>query len=256
MGPEDIVLITGGSNGLGLDLIRELIEKRVKIINIDIESPPVEIKDRIVSFKCDLSNEEELLKLLKLIKLKMGIPTIIINNAAIRQNEKFENLSIHRIKQIIQVNTISILLILKFFLNKDKKCYVINISSVLGLISPSNLSIYSLTKSSIVSLHDTLTHEYKNSNVRFLLVLPGQLNTRLFNDVKPPKQFFAPVLNSLKLSKEILNKLEKGERGILFTPFYTNFIPILKFLPFTIYEILRWFSEMDSSIKEDTIIQH
>ena len=115
--------------------------------------------------------------------------------------------------------------------------------------SPSNLSLYSATKASIISLHDTLTHEYASSSkIRFLLVTPGQLNTRMFKDVKPPKAFFAPVLDSTELARQIIERVELGERGVLNGPLYTYFIPLLRMLPFSLVELARWFSEMDTSV--------
>jgi short-subunit dehydrogenase len=251
---RDLALITGGSNGLGLAIMKQLIQRGVKVINIDIEPMPQQLSDvGVISFQCDLSEEKEVLDVLDTIKSNYGTPTVIINNAAIRHCERFENIAIGKIQKIMQVNTLTPILIIKHFLrDKPKRLYVANISSILGLVSPSNLSIYSLTKSSIISLHDTLTHEYlSNGNIRFLLVTPGQLNTRMFQNVKPPKAFFAPVLDTAQLSEEIVHKIQQGERGVLNGPFYTHFIPLLRMLPFSVIEFARWFSEMDVSVTED-----
>ncbi|CCH43549.1 3-oxoacyl-[acyl-carrier-protein] reductase [Wickerhamomyces ciferrii] len=250
---NDLALITGGSNGLGLEISKILISKKVKVLNLDIE-PPIEKIDSIY-FNCDLSKENEIFEIINKIKNQYGIPTILINNAAIRHNELLIQLNYQKINEIIQINTMAPIILLKEFLklhNPSKKLYIINMASILGLVSPSNLSIYSATKSFLVSLHDSLSHELiSNKNIRFLLVTPGQLDTKLFKDVKPPREFFAPIIKSKVLANEIVNKIELGERGVIQGPFYTNFIPILRILPFFMNEFARWFSQMDTSVKQN-----
>lgn len=254
LGEGDIALITGGSNGLGLELSKLLAAKQVKVIILDkVEPNDRSIAQKVKFLRCDLNDEADLIRSINEIKSTIGVPTILINNAAIRHHETLLNLSYTKVKDIFQVNTMAQVTLLKEIMTevKDSRLYVVTIASILGLVSPSHLSIYSATKAAIISLHDSLSHENQNQNIRFLLVTPGQLDTKLFSDVKPPKQFFAPVIHAQDLAEQIVSKIQLGERGTLHGPLYTYFIPILRMLPYSVSEFSRSFSQMDTSIKKD-----
>jgi len=255
VGEKDLALITGGSNGLGLEISKLLSQKQVRVIILDKEPPGESCfhNDKVHFIECDLNNESQLLRQINKIKTTIGIPTILINNAAIRHNESLLDLEYTKIKEILQINTLSQVILLKEIIKDVKptsRLYIVTIASILGLVSPSHLSIYSATKAAIISLHDSVSHEIQKANIRFLLVTPGQLNTRLFSDVKPPRQFFAPVINAKDLASQIVGKFELGERGTLHGPLYTYFIPLLRMLPYSFNEFARSFSQMDTSVMD------
>lgn len=254
-GSDDIALITGGSNGLGLEISKLLIEKGVTVISLDIVEPVEKLEsDKFRFFHCELANEEQLLATITKIKADIGIPTILINNAAIRHSESLIQLSYSKIQDVFQINTMSQVVLLKEILKDitgSHRLYVVTMASILGLVSPSHLSVYSASKAAIISLHDSLSHEIQNSRIRFLLVTPGQLDTRLFKDVKPPRQFLAPVIHAKDLAIQIVEKIDLGERGTLHGPLYTYFIPILRMLPYAFNEFARAFSQMDTSVTDN-----
>lgn len=248
-------MITGGSNGLGLEISKLLIEKGITVVSLDIVEPIEKLDTRKLHFfNCDLADKDQLLSTISKIKTDIGLPTILINNAAIRHAETLINLSYSKIQDVLQINTISQVILLKEILKEvtdNHRLYIVTVASILGLVSPSHLSIYSASKAAIISLHDSLSHEIQNSRIRFLLVTPGQLDTRLFKDVKPPRQFLAPVIHAKDLAIKIVQKIELGERGTLHGPLYTYFIPILRMIPYAFNEFAREFSQMDTSITDN-----
>ncbi|ODV59818.1 NAD(P)-binding protein, partial [Ascoidea rubescens DSM 1968] len=256
---NDVVLIIGGSRGLGYEILKKfLIFENCKICIIDKqELDQVELNSFLFYFNCDVSNKNNLLNTFRKIETKIGSVTILINNVGIKHSEPFLKLKYLKMINIINTNLISYILSMKFFLqlsiNEKRKLYIINISSVLGLIGPANLSIYSLTKTSIISLHESILHEInllKNNQIKMLLIKLGQLDTLLFNDVKPPKPFLAPILSHEKMSKLIYSNIKRNQIGEISLPLYGKFLPILKIIPFFIVEFLRKFSEMDRSSVE------
>ncbi|KAH3683865.1 hypothetical protein WICPIJ_005164 [Wickerhamomyces pijperi] len=256
LGKEDIALITGGSNGLGLELVKHLLLLGVKVVNIDKTKPdPNHLKkhENLVYYQCDLNDLDKLAHVIQQIQQSGLAPTILINNAAIRHNKSFLHMTTDQINTTHNVNLQSSLILLKSFLKEQsQRFYVVNIASVLGLLNPVNLSIYSLTKAALISIHESLSYElsFTNPNIRFLLVLPGQLNTTMFQDVKPPKQFFAPVLKSEKLARAIIEKIQLGERGELYMPLFARFVPLMRMLPQSLRGFLRWITDLDTSVHE------
>lgn len=256
LGPTDIVLVTGGSSGLGSQLVDDLLEGPVgRIVNIDVN---IDVNGgardhtsggRLSHYQCDLGDDKGVRHTVQQIIAEVGLPTVVINNAGITHYSSLETTPAAEISRIIQTNLVSQITILKEILplvTGEKRCFVVTVSSVLGIVNPAFLSIYSVTKAGLNSLHTSLSHEITTSNIRFLLVTPGQLDTKLFRFINPPKQFIAPVLSCRKLSQKIISRINTGERGVLMEPKYTNLLPVLSLLPFSIAEALRRFSQMDN----------
>ncbi|EDO16187.1 hypothetical protein Kpol_1014p2 [Vanderwaltozyma polyspora DSM 70294] len=257
------ILITGGSNGLGETIMKKVLERadNVTIINIDIV--PSKLEDpRIVNYVCDLTNEVAVQETLDNIKMEQctensGI-NVIINNAGMRSKYRFlDDVDLESIKNILQINTMVPLKIVKEFspVNKpDQQCYIINIASTLGILGPAKVAGYAASKAALISLHESYQNEMeikKITNIRSLLVIPGQLNTQMFTGFEPPKQFFAPVINVERLSEVIITKCENGERGKLCAPYYSNFAHILMSLPFGLQVFVRKFSGMDACLPDE-----
>lgn len=269
---NDIALITGGSRGLGLEIAKELIEKKIgKVIILDIIRPEVQFMNenmpKIEYHKCDVGNKEELQlvigKVIESLNSQKKYISICINNAGIRHNESLLNLSQERIESIFNVNTMSYILVLKAILKNhvekviprqtlNSNLFIVSISSILGTLAPRNLSIYSASKAAIIQIHEALTQEVSYlPMIRLLLVTTGQLTTTMFHDVKPPMKFLAPLVHHVELAKEIVRKIEKGEKGVLCAPLYANFLPIVKCLPIFMQDFCRWFSGIDTQIKDN-----
>jgi NAD(P)-dependent dehydrogenase (short-subunit alcohol dehydrogenase family) len=269
----DIALITGGSRGLGLEIAKELIlQKKIgKVIILDIISPEFQFIDKDLSkieyHKCDVGNRRELQfvieKVIENLNNQKKNISICINNAGIRHNESLLSLSQEKIDSIFNVNTMSHILVLKAILKNhveevipreltNNNLFIVSVSSILGTLAPKNLSIYSASKAAIIQIHEALTQEVSHlPMIRLLLVTTGQLTTSMFGDVIPPMKFLAPVVNHIDLAKDVVCKIEKGEKGVLCAPLYANFLPIVKCLPIFMQDYCRWFSGIDTQIKEN-----
>lgn len=300
----DIVLILGGSRGLGLEILRNFLahEEDVKVCLVDIvpfdteqmksmydeylssisqkktanteKNTYEQFIQRLVFFQCDASDEQALLKVIKKVECEIGPVRILINNVGVKHNETFHQLTYKKIKSVLQTNLFSYILAMKLILKlrlastaaannrRDKsRLFIVNVASVLGLIAPANLSVYSASKSAIIAIHESIIHEFlalkqlqPNLDVHFLLVKLGQLDTLLFNDVKPPKPFLAPVLSHKKVADQIYANVKHGVVGEITLPLYGKFVSVLRALPFFLVEWLRNFSEMDKSVQNEPYV--
>lgn len=130
-------------------------------------------------------------------------------------------------------------------------CLSLQCSSILGTFAPKNLSIYSATKASQIMLHESLQQELKQfPKIRLLLVTTGQMNTELFKDVKPTKQFIAPVVDHVELAQKITKRVDRGYMGCLAAPMYANFLPGIRTAPLFVQDFCRWVSEIDDKVKD------
>lgn len=84
--------------------------------------------------------------------------------------------------------------------------------------------------------------------IKTLLVCPGQIETAMFEGVKTPSPFFAPVLDPNTLARKIVEMLSEGKSGTLYMPFYTNFLPLLRAMPSQVTNLARRVSGMDFAL--------
>lgn len=262
---SDIALITGGSNGLGLEIVNDLLAKDVTVYNIDISPPQID-NEKLVFLRCDLSDEEcvsrELTGLIDKLNAQQKYVSILINNAGIRDNKGLIALEPEIIKSMFNINTLLPIWILQRVINnhinvvlpRNPHCqlFVVTVSSILGTFAPKNLSIYSATKGASILIHEALMQELKDyhESIRLLLITTGQLSTGMFKDVEPSRLFFAPIVNHVKLARSIVDKIDVGYLGCISEPFYANFLPGVRTFPQCIQDFCRYVSEIDKKIKE------
>lgn len=239
-----VVLITGGSNGLGFECVRTLHSDRKisKIFVVDLHSRIEFNKMKKVEFiKFDLNNDvEELLKVIKNID-------VMILNAGMRQVDTIESMSPNEVSTILNINLLSNIKLLKLFIsntpaNKDK--HIIAVGSVLGFVGPRKLGIYSCCKISLLSIMESLRVELPSST-RLSTILPGQLNSQMFADVSV-NEILAPIIDIRLLSLKIRDIINNGENGCFAYPLYGRFLPLYQILPWWLQKWCRWFSGMDN----------
>lgn len=258
---KDIVLVTGGSSGLGKELVLLFHNAGAKVVVFDLNVPKVESEDYIEGvfyYQCDVSDCQQVRDRAADILETVGIVTILINNAGITTGDTILNLSFELIEKTMAVNLLSSFYTIKTFLPnmlKIKRGYVVTVASTLGYMSPARLSAYGASKSGLIALHESLTYELgsptlNTTGVKTLLICPGQLKTRMFEGVRTPSTLFAPELEPRDVANQVYKSVVYGCRGEIKIPFYGNFLPIFRSAPWPMVAVLRYFSGIDTSMKK------
>lgn len=251
---KDVVVITGGANGLGKAIVLQLNEMKARVAVLDIcNAPEFTGLSNVKYYFCDVSNVSQLIACQARIKNDLGAPTVLINNAGIAVNNSILDMLFEDIDRVIKVNLLLNFYTTKIFLPDmmvQSRGYIVTISSVLGLMSPANLSAYGASKSGQFAFHESLTYEVgppllTPNGVKTLLVCPGQMQTSMFLNVETPLNIFAPKLNVDKVAQKIIHSLEVGKRGEMRLPFYTRLIPFARAAPWGINEFTRVVSGID-----------
>ncbi|RLV92789.1 putative oxidoreductase [Spathaspora sp. JA1] len=253
----DIVCITGGSTGLGKEIVKQIANKGAKVVVLDVKIPDEQDKiPNVTYYLCDVSKRTDILETQKLIRQEIGVITVLINNAGITTGRTVLDLSFQEIEKTIQINLLSSFYTIKAFLPDMlnlKRGYIITIASVLGYMSPARLSAYGASKSGLIALHESLTYELgppsvNPHGVKTLLICPGQLKTNMFQGVATPSSIFAPELNPEFVANCVVTAIEQGRRGEIKLPLYGKFIPLFRAMPWPIVEITRKISGIDKSM--------
>ena len=199
-----IIIITGGAGLLGTNFVEAVLsndgipivlDKSQKNINFLKKNLLSKFKKKILSFKCDITNEKELVVIKKKILKKFNKIDSLINNAANNHQPSspksnfLENFNLKNWNDDLRVGLTGAFLCSKVFgtqISKNKKGgTIINISSDLGLIAPnqnlykqkkdtSKTAIsYSVVKSGMIGLTKYLSTYWSDNNVRSNCLCPG-----------------------------------------------------------------------------------
>jgi short-subunit dehydrogenase len=206
-------------------------------------------------YECDVSDHEQIAGAQERIKAEVGVVTCIINNAGIMIGKPLIDMTFDEIDRLIKINLLSNFYINKIFLpdmTALERGYIVTISSVLGYMSPANLTLYGASKSGLIAMHEALSHEldYYSRNIKTLLICPGQLKTPMFQHVRTPSHILAPEIQPSFLAHRIVRFCEVGKRGDYKIPLYGNFLALFRSLPWPITKMMRVLCGMDETMNE------
>lgn len=182
------VIVTGGSRGIGSEIVRELAKEYNVILNYNnseqlAEQIKEELKEQgynIEIFKADVSVREEVKALVKFTLEKFKNIDILINNAGISQTKLFTDITDEDWDKMMQINLNSVFYctqeVLENMIHNKKGC-IINISSVWGITGGSCEVHYSVSKAGIDGMTKALAKELGASNIRVNSIAPGIIST-------------------------------------------------------------------------------
>jgi 3-dehydrosphinganine reductase len=185
------VMITGGSQGIGLAVAKEVarLGGSVCIIAIgDIEEAEKEVNLLLVnksqfveSIFCDTTDLDKLEPLLHEYIERRGVPDYLFNFVGYAYPQYVENLRLDDFKRNMEVNyhgqLVPTLIVLPYYLKDRRGGYITYTSSVLGYLGIVGYTTYSPTKHAIVGLAESLRHELKPFSIRISVLYPPDTRT-------------------------------------------------------------------------------
>ena len=185
------IIITGGSGFLGSQIVNAFLDEKANVYILDIKKPK---KNSAKYFKSDITNENDLKKILNHFKKRKLKIDVLINNAAIdyapkklqKQNLKLEDFPNNLWDKDISVSLKGSYLCTKIFgsyMSKKKNGNILNISSDLGIIAPDQRIYknknfikpitYSVVKHGIIGLTKYTASYWAKDNIRCNAIAPG-----------------------------------------------------------------------------------
>jgi short-subunit dehydrogenase len=244
------VCITGGCLGIGKEIIKILINQySCNVINIDIRGDlfeglhseiEIDKRNKLHNFMFDLSLTGEIEKVFSNIIAKFGKIDILINNAGVAYNKKFQNLEEDEYLNTIRVNLIApVVLTKKFILNYSKnQIHVVNMASVMSHTISDKSPDYISSKWGLYSFHECLRYDYyDNENIYFTVICPFAVDTGMFPGFKPPISILE-ILKAENVARDVVNTIILKDK-IVFIPFYLEYVCYLfKLLPVALRDFL------------------
>tara|TARA_B100000674_G_scaffold163347_1_gene130760 strand:+ start:20 stop:772 length:753 start_codon:yes stop_codon:yes gene_type:complete len=179
-------LITGGSGGIGLSIVKKLIENKIKVIILDINAPNKKILlNKLVEFKkTDLSNYKNLKSCLIEIKKKYKKIEYVVNAAGVLWFDRdvgLEKISLNTWEKVLSINLKSIVIVLQSILplmKKNKFGSIVHISSIDALSGDDKpQDAYGSSKAALLRISKSISIQYANKKIRSNSILPGPIET-------------------------------------------------------------------------------
>lgn len=205
------ILITGGASGIGLGLTQRFIQENNTVIicgrreailkEVAVKFPSVIIK------VCDLSIEEERMKLYNWVNENHSDLNVLINNAGIQNWMSIsENDFYEKAKDEITTNVLAPVHLITLFTKLKMLNTIINVTSGLAFVPLSKVPIYCATKAFMRSFTLSLRHSLKSANIEVIEMIPPALNTDLggkgLHDTQPSvSDFVEAVFQQMKEGK-------------------------------------------------------
>jgi dehydrogenase/reductase SDR family protein 7B len=180
---DKVVIITGGSSGIGKALAVEFGSKGSKILitgrnKQELDLAVKEISDRgitIFGFQADVSREDDNKKMAAAAIEQFGTIDILINNAGISMRALFDEVDLEVVKKVMDINFYGVLYATKYCLGeiKKNKGSVIGISSIAGYRGLPGRTGYSASKFALNGFLEVLRTELLKTGVHVLTACPG-----------------------------------------------------------------------------------
>ena len=183
-----LVVITGGSRGLGLVLARQLADAGAALVLCarDAEELAVaaeELRRRasfVATYTCDLSQADEITALFARIRREIGSVDVLINNAGIIEVGPVETMTLDDYEQAMAVHFWAPLICTELVLpdmRRRGEGRIVNISSIGGQIGMPHMVPYSASKFALNGLSQSLRAELAKDGVYVTTVCPGFMRT-------------------------------------------------------------------------------
>jgi dehydrogenase/reductase SDR family member 7B len=180
---DKVVIITGGSSGIGKALAFEFGTQGSKILitgrnAAELEKAAQELKQagvRAETFQSDVSVEDDNKRMAAEAIRLYGRIDILINNAGISMRALFEEVDIDVIKKVMDINFYGVLYATKYCLPeiKKNKGSIIGISSIAGFRGLPGRTGYSASKFALNGFLEVLRTELLKTGVHVLTACPG-----------------------------------------------------------------------------------
>src|SRR5213592_1702736 len=238
---EKVVLITGGSRGLGLVLARHICARggNVALIARDAEelarakSDLATRRSTVMTIQCDLLDSEQIQAAVRRVIDRFGNIDILINNAGIIEVGPLEHLTPEDFNRAMRLHFWAPYELISQIVPEMRIWgggRIVNISSIGGKVAVPHMASYSASKFALTGLSDALRAELARDNIYVTTVAPGLMRTGSHVNAKfkgkHDKEFAwfaasagAPLLsmNANRAARKILAACRRGQPSLILT---------------------------------------
>lgn len=175
-----VAIVTGGTKGIGLAVVKRFIERGFTVHNLDIE--PSEFGE---FHQCDVSNVSAVQTCINTICQQNPTIDILVSNAGKHLSANIESTDEETLDALFALNVKGAYAAVQSVLPSMKaqnSGAIILVASDQAIIGKQNSFAYNLTKHALASMAKTTALDYASFNIRANAVCPGTIETPLFHN--------------------------------------------------------------------------
>lgn len=226
---DRVVLITGASRGLGVDISAALAAHGARLALAarsadELEKVRASLEERgarAIAVPADVSDLDSLRSLVGRVEAELGPIDVLVNNAGIEAVCDFESMPFEEIEAIIRVNVVGLLWLTRLVapsMVQRRSGHIVNIASVAGITAVPHNTVYSGSKHAVVGISRSLRAELADHGVGVSVVCPGFVEGGMFLawGRKPPKA--AGIVTPQQVAAAVTKAILKNKAEIVVNP--------------------------------------
>ncbi len=206
-----VAIVTGGSRGIGLEIVRTYLENGAKVVLFGKEKEGVinavrTLKEEnssydVCGYNPNLVDEEEITKILKEVYEKYGRIDILVNNAGISSSTPLLKYTVEEFDRIMDVNVKSVFVMSKVAVPYliESKGVILNTSSMVSMYGQASGVGYPASKFAVNGITKSLALELAQYGIRVNAVAPGITETEMVKSL--PKEMIDPLIAKIPLGR-------------------------------------------------------
>jgi 3-oxoacyl-[acyl-carrier protein] reductase len=228
---DKVVLVTGGSLGIGYAIAEMAKNKGAKIIIVARNRDRLDKAAKELSafpILSDVGNEDHVRDCYDLIMKEFGRLDVLVNNAGYGYFSPVDDFDKIKFEDVLNTNVIGAALMAKYaarVFKKQNSGNIVNISSTAGTKGFSGGTPYVATKFALKGMSECWRAELREHNVRVIHVNPSEVQTHFAQNAGFGKRDFNDTkLIAEDIAHSIISALEMNDRGFIteLTVFATN----------------------------------
>jgi 3-dehydrosphinganine reductase len=245
---KKVVLVTGGSSGIGLAAAKQLAAagaqvwltaRRRQVLEAalkEVEAARLDQSQLCGIFPADVSDPEQVAQVVETVTKFAGAPEVVFNSAGITQPGYVQELSLEVFNRLMQVNyfgTVHVTTAVLPAMLARGSGHIINISSIAGYLGVFGYSAYGATKFAVTGFSEALRAEMKPHGIHVSVAFPPDTDTPQLAYEEPLKPVETKALSGNvkalsadKVARSILQQAGKG-RFMIFPGFDSRLFYIL-----------------------------
>ncbi|SAM82834.1 related to retinal short-chain dehydrogenase/reductase [Ustilago bromivora] len=260
---KDMVVITGGSQGIGKEIVQLLSHKKKAHIAVLDMAPPAYLPappgaPEILYFKTDVSNREQVAEVGQKIRQAFGGKKVgvLINSAGVASGNTILDVDLDSAARLWRINTFANWITAKEFIPDmiaRNHGHVVTISSAGAYATLPSMSEYATSKAAALAFHECLAIEFRTRynapRVRTTLVAPTKVRTALGDGMEDHADpFFTPVLEPVQVAQKIVWTLDSGLSQHLMLPGFAHLLPLIRAAPDWFRRLLAILDNGDNTV--------
>ncbi len=220
-----IVIVTGGTKGIGRAIAETLVRKGVAVCissrhQPDLDETLTELKalgkGRVLGSKCDVRDHEQVKQLFKQTVSELGGIDILINNAGIGGFETVAAMDPADFRAVLETNLFGVFYCCHEAIPLMKQRgggYIINISSLAGTNAHPRMAAYNASKFGLNGFSEALMQEVRHDGIKVSYIMPGSVNTEFGGDTPSVEKSWQ--LQPADIARVVIDLLGQDDRALV-----------------------------------------